>query len=278
MGDRARYSNYVKDQVRKRYHLCRTTADKQALADELGIGSVPKLYNLASRLGATERDPEDHGPSFSGEAHAEERLLIREDPTSTSLGPQGERYLRDEFGRRTIEEIAYHLHHSETAILYTARKLGLRKPVKYWNTVKVALWFGISVAELREKLIPEGVDVFPLGDKKGRVVLELASTTSLARWLQQPGSLEWLREHNADEFFIAEIEESVDDLVEHRTQWELCKYLSHGHVCQNPFAGSFGLFCTNNDRYQAGDDPRCSARTLALEDLRPDGYGEEEAI
>ena len=51
--NRTRYSSYVKDQVKKRYPLCRTTEDKQTLADELEIGSVPKLYNLASRLGAT---------------------------------------------------------------------------------------------------------------------------------------------------------------------------------------------------------------------------------
>jgi len=39
----------------------------------------------------------------------------------------------------------------------------------------------------------------------------------------------------------------------------------------NPFTqASFGLFCTNNERYKAGEDPRCSVRTLAIEDLRFD--------
>ena len=49
---RARYSDEVKEEVRQLYPLCRTTADKEKLAKELGIGSVAKLYNLSSRLGA----------------------------------------------------------------------------------------------------------------------------------------------------------------------------------------------------------------------------------
>jgi hypothetical protein len=268
-GERARYSNYVKDQVRKRYHLCRTTADKQALADELGIGSVPKLYNLASRLRATGQErgaPEE----AIGEAHYRDRLLEREDPENTRFTPDADSYLKAEFGRRTVEAIAFHLHHSETAVLYRARQLGLRKPVKHWRIDKVAPWFGMETEELRE-LGEEGLDIHPLGDRKGRVILEVVSTTSLARWLERKANLKRIRAQGADEFFIREIAESVADLVGGKTEFELCKFLSHGHVCMNPFTdSSFGLFCTNSDRQRAGEDPRCSVRTLAVEDLRPD--------
>jgi hypothetical protein len=270
--ERARYTNYVKDQVRKRYGLCRTTADKQALADELGIGSVPKLYNLASRLGATGKEGVDE-TGGNVEAHEDERLLLREDPDSTEFSLESDRYLRAEFGRRTVEAIAFHLHHSETAILYRARQLGLRQPVKYWNTVKVAAWFGIADDELRQ-LGREGLDIYPLGDRNGRVALEVVSTTSLGRWLAQADNIERLRTREADEFFIREIIESISTLVLRETEFERCKFLSHGHVCQNPFTeNSFGLFCTNSDRQRAGEDPRCSVRILSIEDLRPQASG-----
>jgi hypothetical protein len=273
-AERARYSNYVKDQVRKRYHLCRTTADKQALADELQIGSVPKLYNLASRLGATgkESTPSDSAQQGRGqEVHNIERLVNeREDPDTIEFSKEDDRYLKAEFGRRTVEAISYHLHHSETAILYRARHLELRKPVKYWRIDKVAPWLGMTVAEFRE-LQDEGIDIYPLGDLNKRVVLEVVSTTSLGRWMALPEKLDWLRENEADDFFVREIMESIDDLVNRKTEFERCKFLSHGHVCQNPFTeNSFGLFCTNTDRQVAGEDPRCSVRTLAIEDLRPD--------
>ena len=128
---RARYSNYVKDQVRQRYPLCRTTAHKEQLAQELGIGSVAKLYNLASRLGATGKEgAERHSYAVARE---EERLLVREDPATTVFSSEADQYLRAEFGRRAAFVIAFHLHHTETAILYRARHLGLRRPVKYWD-------------------------------------------------------------------------------------------------------------------------------------------------
>lgn len=266
--NRTRYSSYVKDQVKKRYPLCRTTEDKQTLADELGIGSVPKLYNLASRLGATGRDEE--GKRSTAEAHDSSRLGLREDPNTLKFSKASDRYLKAEFGRRTVEEIAYHLHHSETAILYRARHLGKRLPIKYWNASKVAAWLGISDETLHGRLTQEGVDVYPLADSSGRQVLELVSTTSLARWLSDKTNLRWARENQADEFFIREILESVEDLAEEKTRFESCKYLSHGHVCQNPFTeSSFGLFCSNNERYNAGEDPRCTVKALSIEDLRP---------
>ena len=269
---RTRYAAYVKEQVIKRYRYCRTTEDREALAAELGIvdadgkPSVSKLYNLASRLGATGADDD---PAKPLEDH--ERPLIVEHPDETKFTRRDDRYLRSEFGRREIEVIAYHLHHSEPAILYRARKLGLRKPVKHWRLEKVAAWLGMDVGEFRRVAERENIDIHPLADKSGRVVLEVVSTSSLGRWLQRKGVLERLRKGGADEFFLRELLESIDDLVNKRTEFESCKFLSHGHVCMNPFSdASFGLFCTNNDRYRAGEDPRCLVRTLAIEDLRPE--------
>lgn len=268
--ERARYSNHVKDQVRKRYGLCRTTADKQALADELGIGTVPKLYNLASRLGATGKEGIDE-TGGSEDSNLKERLLLRENPNDTIFSAEAERYLTDEFGRRTVEAISFHINHSETAVLYRARHMGLRLPVKHWNIVKVSAWLGFDVDDFRT-LSREGLDIHPQHDpENGNLVLEVVSTTSLGRWLTISENIDRVEAQDADQFFLKEIKESMDDLVHQRTQFERCKFLSHGHVCQNPYAeDSFGLFCSNYDRQLAGEDPNCSVRLMAIEDLRPD--------
>lgn len=261
---RTRYSAYQKEQIIQRYHLCRTTEDKEALARELGIGSVSNLYYLASRLGAAGRKAE----IFQPEA-AESEQLLHEDPESIVWTDAGDRYLRNEFGRRAIEDIAYHLGHSETALLYRARHLGLRLPVKHWRLDKVSAWLGLDLDELRG-LHSEGLDIYRLGNRRGEVVIEVVSTTSLGRWLSLKKNLRRLGS-KADQFFLLEIEESLEDLVKGETTFERCKFLSHGHVCQNPFTdNSYGLFCTNNEKYLAGEDPRCTVRTLAIEDLQPE--------
>jgi hypothetical protein len=83
-----------------------------------------------------------------------------------------------------------------------------------------------------------------------------------------------LRDRGADEFFIREILESMDDKLNNKTNWERCQYLTHGHVCGNPYSiSSFGLYCPNSDRYRAGEDPLCDARNLKLDDIRPNSYG-----
>lgn len=264
---RTRYSPYIKEQVRKRYHLCRTTEDKQALADELGIGSVSKLYNLASRLDAAgQRDQNIPG---EGSEPARESDL-REDPKTIKWSRKDEKFLRSEFGRLAIENIAYHLGHSETAVLYKARHMGLRLPAKHWRLDKVSRWLGLSEDRVRE-LAGEGVDIHQLANRAGEVVLEVVSLSSLGRWMKQTGNTKRLREEgDPDPFFILEIRESMKDLADKETRFESCKFLSHGHICQNPFTeNSYGLFCTNNEKYRAGEDPYCAVRTLAIEDIAP---------
>lgn len=270
---RTRYSPYVKEQVRQRYRFCRTTADKEALAAELeildddGRPSVAKLYNLASRLGAAGSDEGAAGEFQPGH----ERPVIVEHPDETEFSRRDDEYLRNEFGRREIDVIAYHLHHSEPAVLYRARHLGLRKPVKHWRIEKVAAWLSMDLDEFKRTAGKVGLDIHPLHNLEGKLMLEVVSTSSLGRWIKSKGVLAQLRKNGADEFFLRELLESLDDLVAGKTEFESCKFLSHGHVCMNPFTqASFGLFCTNNERYKAGEDPRCSVRTLAIEDLRFD--------
>lgn len=261
---RTRYSAKVRDEVRKRYPLCRNTEDREALAESLGIESVSKLYNLASRLKVAGKE------SIGNKDSSKNETAIKEDPKHTSFSKQDDRYIKKEFGRRSIEDIAFYLNHSEMAIAYRARQLEMRKPVKNWRLNKVASWFGMSESDF-ETLQEDGIEIFPLTNLEGRVVLSFVSTTSLARWLSKKKNINKIKKLGADEFFILEILESVDEIQEGKTSFESCKFLSHGHVCQNPRSElCFGLFCTNNERHKAGEDPLCTVRFLELEDLAPD--------
>lgn len=47
------YTEAQKRLVRKKYLLARSQKEKEALAQEVGVDSLQKLYNLASRLGVT---------------------------------------------------------------------------------------------------------------------------------------------------------------------------------------------------------------------------------
>lgn len=263
--------------VRRHYPLCRTTRDRENLARELGIDSVAKLYNLASRLGATGKN----GAVVKTVAMAqeEERLLQREEPGEIIFTPEADHYLRAEFGRRAASVIAFRLHHTETAVLYRARHLGLRRPVRYWDVVKVAFWLGLELHEL-QAMAASGLDIHPFHDpSSGRLVKEVVSTISLARWMTQPKIQRLLEERDADRFFLLEILESVKDIQSHhpnpeRGEFERCKFLSGDHICMNTYAVSYGLYCTNTERQRAGEDPNCSVRTMEIDDLRPDEQGE----
>lgn len=237
------------------------------MADELGIGSVSKLYNLASRLDAAgQRDQNIPG---EGQVPAESHEL-REDPKTIKWSRKADKFLKSEFGRLGIENISYHLGHSETAILYRARHLGLRLPAKHWRLDKVARWLGLPEDKLKS-LASEGIDIHQLANRSNEVVLEVVSLASLGRWIAQPGNTKRLKEEgDPDPFFLLEIKESMKDLSQKKTRFESCKFLSHGHICQNPFTeNSYGLFCTNNEKYRAGEDPYCAVRTLAIEDVAP---------
>lgn len=273
---RAKYTERQKQLVRDRYPLCRTLEDKEALAAELGMTSIHKLYNLASRLRVTrsydewnsgeeaqEERPERYDPGAD-----ESRLRMRESFSETTFSDEDRRFLRANFGRLRIEDIAFHRGHTETAMLYLARHMGLRRPARLWEAGKVLAWLGMD-ADDWDHMIGEGVDRFMLRDRRGRVQVDVVTTTSVARWLVQGNRWQRLiQAHGADEFFIREIIESVALLRERRTEWEACTFLTAGHTCCNSFASnSFGLFCTNSDRYEAGRDPKCAVRSLSVEDV-----------
>lgn len=275
--NRTRYSRWQKQQVKLHYPACRTTKDKEELALRLGIldeggkPSVAKLYNLASRLKATQGHDQDERLAAITDT---ERLREREDPEQTRFTNKDDSYLISEFGRRRPDAIAFYRDHTEAAIAHRARCLKLRKPVKHWELAKVALWLDMSEEELRE-LRREGIDIYPLCDKKdkrGLTKIELVSTTSLWRWLEAAGE-KFLEGRNPDKFFLLELKECKEVILanhEDPKAWESCDYLSHGHTCNNPYADSYGLYCPNNDRYLAGEDPKCGARAIDLDDLRPE--------
>lgn len=274
---RAKYTNAQKELVRDKYPLCRTLEDKEALAAELGIESIHKLYNLASRLRATRTydewavgsgDTSDDMPDRYDATDDLDRLRLRETPADTTFTAEDDRYLKRSFGRQTIEQISFHRGHTETAMLYRARHLGLRRPVRYWDTTKVEAWLNIEPAEW-EDIEKEGVDRFPLRNRRQEVVMILVSTTSLFRWLVQGNRWQRLVAHaGADEFFVREIIETVPEIQAGETEWESCRFLSAGHVCMCPYAlNSFGLFCSNNERHAAGEDPKCTVRGLRIGDV-----------
>jgi hypothetical protein len=270
-GSTGRYSPYVKAEVLKRYHLCRTTDDKKSLAKQLGIldenneGDVSKLYNLASRLKAT-ANKNGETPIIDDESLNRRRL----DPETTVFSAEADGYLINEFGRRTDAEIAYHLKLSVPAVLVRARHLQKRRITKHWELSNVAAWLDMSEEEIRSLQDDKvALDIYDLYDRRSQKKHEVVSLTSLIRWLYTPGNREKVLEKNPDKFFLLEIDEAVATLREGTGRWENCKFLSPDHRCMNPYAeNSHGLFCTNNERYEAGDDPLCSVKTFEIYDLR----------
>src|SRR4051794_18268856 len=119
MANRAQYSEEIKAIVKAKYPLCRTPADRDALAEELGISSRQKLYNLASRLLATRPHASGIGEQYNEEDTYDatsdtSRLFLRDDPDTTEWTADQDRYLREHFGSIEIESIAFYLNRTET--------------------------------------------------------------------------------------------------------------------------------------------------------------------
>ncbi|WP_217924755.1 hypothetical protein [Miltoncostaea oceani] len=263
-----------------------TRADKIALQRRLGLDSLEQLYNLANRLGVTRSHQEQiagSGSERQAPAFAAERLTLREDPATTVFTREGDEYLRRHFGvdartRRHLEEIAFHLSHTETAIMYRARVLGLRRWCKYWQAEKIIAWTGLSETRLREL----GVDFYPCLDRDGQLAVTLVSTSSLMRLIafdmaadqpedeepeQRTGSSAnhhaELVAAGADGFLLAELADLRREIDSGSDPWERSRWVSHGHVCLNPWAGlSFMLF-------DDGRDHKVPARGLHPSDLHP---------
>jgi hypothetical protein len=258
LNARAQYSNEVKALVKAKYPLCKTPADRDRLAEECGIGSRQKLYNLASRLLATRPhsgSENDWAIEEAGYDASQDltRLYLRDDPDQLTWNADDRRYLSEHFGRTFIEDIAFFLNRTETAVAYEARRMGLRNVPKYYDAAKVAPWLGISMSNLL-KFSRLGLDIFPCCDRYGKLKITLISTTSLARFLLRDRLWRNLVDrYDADLFFIRDVIESAVELQKGNTVWEPDPWVSHGHTCLNPFADlSFGWFYHGRERAMDG--------------------------
>lgn len=262
-GSRAQYSEEQKALVLSKYNLCFSSDDRMTLAEEAEVESLQKLYNLSSRLGAT-RPHTGSGEEWTADTadgydvtQDYSRLYLREDFYNLQWTEKEDAFITEHFGRSFIEEIAFFLNHSETAISYRARKLGLRNIPKYWDIMKVAPWLGLEKNDLF-LLRKYGLEIFPCTDREGEVKIILVSTTSLARVLLRGRLYKRLlnpEKYAGDMFFIRDIIESVAELQKEEAVWEPNAWVSHGHTCLNPFADlSFGWFYDGHDKAMEGLD------------------------
>jgi hypothetical protein len=284
MGPRAQYPEDVKELVRRKYPLCQKREDRLKLAREctelmrqlfpdreVPEMTLQKLYNLASRLKSTRGHATTHADWTAEDEQrydAKEdvsRLKLRDDPDTLAWSAEDDRYLRDAWGETFIEQIAYMLNRTETAVAYRARELGLRNVPKYYDAKKVMMWLGLRPKELIA-LTKRGLELFPCCDRKGKVRITLVSTTSLARVLLRDNFWHKLVDlRNADRFFIKDIIESMVAIQNGDASWEPNCWVSHGHTCLNPYAeASFGWFFDGYDR-----DPQACGLDLDPRDLSP---------
>lgn len=261
-GERSLYTEEQKRLVRDRYALCHTREEKLELMQALGMRSLEQLYNLANRLSATRPQQEQTlraDPTASGPFDPA-RLRMREDPAEATFSARDDAYFQRYFGTRHIEEIAFARDHTESATMWRCRKLGLRRYVKYWPQSRIAAWLDRPIDELEEL----GIDVYPCTNQQGRVLITLVSTSSILRVLGDADRLAYLRSGDLDEFFLLEMEELREELASETAEWESSRWVSHGHVCMNPYAGVlFGLF-------DDGSDKKMPGRELHPSDLAPE--------
>lgn len=265
---RAQYTPETKARVHVCYPICKSPADRERLARDERIGSLQKLYNMASRIDATRAhagSTEDWMAEDGYDATQDwSRLYLRDNPESLSWSEDDDRFLREHYGKTKIEEIGVFLNRSEAAVAYRVRELGLRNVPKYYDIRKVAPWLGLKVSDVL-LLTKLGLEAFPCCDSSGQIRITLVSTTSLARTLLR-GRL-WKRlvdKYDADEFFIRDVIESIVALQKGEAVWEPSPWVSHGRVSLNPYSETcFGLFYDGFDEKMAGDD-------LDPRDLHPD--------
>jgi len=258
-SERTHYSFEKKALIHAKYRTCKSGPDRLRVVREHDIGSIQRLYNLASRIDATRRhagssdDWADDDGYMASKDYA--RLYLRDSFKDLNWSEDDDRVMIDHFGRTPIEDIGLFLSRSETAVAYRARVLGLRNIPKYYDIKKVAPWLGIRVQDLllMKKI---GLEVFPCCDQSGEVKITLVSITSLARCLLFKGL--WKRlvdKYDADEFFIRDVVASIVALQKGTAVWEPNSWVSHGHTSLNPYSYTcFGLFFDGNDTQMVGHD------------------------
>lgn len=263
MEDRAQYDEETKWWIRHKYRYCRNTADKIRLVNEYEIGSLQKLYNLSSRLNATRPHANTHRDLTGEQAELYEphldfdRLSLREDPDKVEWTKDDDRVIKEHFGKYTlIEDLAFFLDHTESAVAYRARHLGLRNVPHYYDADKVCRWLGLSFSELHRFGKARGLNIHPCTDGAGELQIHLVSTISLARFLLLDKlHLNLIEKRGADKFFIRDIIESVVAVQDEEACWEPNVWVSHGHTSLNPFSeNTFGLFYNGYDEKMVGAD------------------------
>jgi len=238
---RTRYTRWQKEQVALHYGGCRNVQDRLELARRAGIvnpdgePSIERLYNLANRLGVTGRaEPLAQAPTLqAGQGKSE-------------FTPEFDAYLKQEFGRRRLDSIAFHHGYSEPAALYRARKLKLRRFCPYWDVEKAAPWLGLDADGLAER-----VPVWRLPDRAGRPAVTLVASADLA-------ALPEAELAAADPFFSLELAELKLELGKGKKLGPT--WLSHERTCLNPYAMGFGLFMDE-------EDEKTPVLALTVEDL-----------
>jgi hypothetical protein len=246
------------------YELINNPRDRRQLMVACGYTKMAHLYSAANKHGATSRRS-GKGSGASQEAHAPQRLAMREEPATTTFSAYDDEYLKTNFGqRRSLEEIAMATNHSEIAMAVRARHLGLRHFCKYWQLEKVLGWTGMSREEL-EKL---GMLTYAITDVDGKVRITLASSSSLSRMVADPVVLPLMRAAGCDEFFILELAElwqANRTAKVGQTIWELSCWISHAHTCLNPRSGeAFGESFTGKEAADALKIPNIDARPFDI--------------
>jgi hypothetical protein len=229
------------------YELITNPRDRRQLMVACGYTKMAHLYSAANKHGATNRRGA-RGQVLNSEAHDPTRLSMREDPSTTVFTEYDDEYLRSNFGqRRSLEEIALATQHSEIAMAYRARHLGLRHFCKYWPLEKVLGWTGMS----REELEKYGMLTYAVIDEKGKVRITLASSSSLSRMVADPIILPLMKAAGCDLFFLQELAELWDANRRGDIYWEISCWISHGHTCLNPRSGE--AFCQTFSGRDASD-------------------------
>jgi hypothetical protein len=171
------YSDEVKALVKLTYPACRNEAEKLVLAAELGIcdsdgnPAVWKLYNLASRLGASGQSGKARASEIYDASEDRARLFLRENPsTARPFSTDEDAFIHEHFPNEQrlqwlpIETIGARLNRSETAIAYRTRQLNIRgrvhvpgagsytntRPLRripqLWDWRKVSAFLGVAPA------------------------------------------------------------------------------------------------------------------------------------
>jgi len=191
------------------------------------------------------------------------RALRQDQSTADRFLPEEDSFIASSWGSSRVEELAKILDMNIGALIRRARQIGARKPVRMWSVERASGLLAVSAGKLRKtagirETLVAAVAIDP-------AELRLISTENLYSYVT--AHADELLARGADSDFIAELQETAGS-----AEKEACLWLSEEHMCQNPAASGFGLFCPHfvtedGSEWAAGEDPKCSVRNLPLGDL-----------